>query len=156
MDIKTKIESLIQDCVNENGCYIDDIEYVQEHGSWYLRIYLDQHDKPIDLDTVVMLSEKISDIIDEEDPIAGEYMLEVSSPGAEKELKTIEQVRAKVGSYVYMKLSMPIAGINELYGTILSMSDDDVLEVQYLVKNIKKKINIEYKRIGFIRLAVKF
>lgn len=48
--------------------------------------------------------------MDEEDPIKGEYYLEVSSIGIEKPLKTFEQVKASVGKYVYAKFINPTAG----------------------------------------------
>ena len=101
------------------------------------------------------VSEKISDKLDEEDPIKDEYYLEVSSPGAEKPLKSLEQVSVSIGKYVYIKLSQPMAGLDEVQGTILDVVDG-VINLEYLVKNIKKRVEIPYDRIKFIRLAVKF
>ena len=111
--------------------------------------------RSIDLDTCVKLSGEISELLDEKDPINGEYYLEVSSPGCEKPLKTVEQVQRSVGEYVYIMLRNPKAGLDNFYGTILSI-DGENIEVQYLVENIKKKIVVEYSNISFIRLAVKF
>ena len=102
------------------------------------------------MDTCVAVSEAISLKMDEEDPIKGEYYLEVSSPGVEKPLKTFEQVKASVGKYVYAKFINPTAGMDEVEGFIKT------IEFEYLVKNIKKRIKIDYSNIKFIRLAVKF
>ncbi|MFR0830756.1 MAG: hypothetical protein ACLSGM_05480 [Thomasclavelia sp.] len=49
----------------------------------------------------------------------------------------------------------PIAGLDEVEGFINSI-EDETIEFEYLVKNIKKKVKIEYNNIKFIRLAVKF
>ena len=155
MELIKRIEELVQDVVKENNCYIDDIEYVQENGDWYLRIYIDLIEGSIDLDTCVAVSEKVSEILDEADPIEGEYILEVSSPGCERPLKTFEAVQKNVGEYVYIKLRNPKAGLDNFYGTILSIEGTEI-EVQYMVKNIKKKIVVDYSNISFIRLAVKF
>lgn len=46
-------------------------------------------------------------------------------------------------------------GMNDVYGTILNV-DGDTIELQYMVKNIKKKCSIQYDDIAFIRLSVKF
>lgn len=107
------------------------------------------------MDTCVAVSELISDKLDETDPIKDEYILEVSSPGIEKPLKTFEQVQKSVGEYVYAKFKNPKAGLYEVEGYLKSV-DNQELEFEYLVKNIKKKIVVNYENIQFIRLAVKF
>ena len=99
------------------------------------------------MDTCVAVSELISDKLDETDPIKDEYILEVSSPGIEKPLKTFEQVQKSVKN--------PKAGLYEVEGYLKSV-DNQELEFEYLVKNIKKKIVVNYDNIQFIRLAVKF
>ncbi len=129
MELVKQIEQLIEGVIKDNACYIDDIEYVQEQGEWYLRIFIDLINGSLDMDTCVTVSEQISDLLDEADPIQGEYYLEVSSPGAEKPLKNLEQVKKHIGDYVYMKLSQPKAGFDELYGTLLDVQDD-VLEIE--------------------------
>ena len=78
-----------------------------------------------------------------------------ASPGVEKPLKTFEQVKSSIGKYVYAKFYNPIAGLDEVEGFINSI-EDETIEFEYLVKNIKKKVKIEYNNIKFIRLAVKF
>lgn len=150
-----RIEELIRPILLENDVYLDDIEYVQEKNEWYLRIYIEKNNGHLDMDTCVIVSEAISDKMDEADIISNEYYLEISSPGAEKPLKTLDKVKESVGKYVYIQLKEPKNGFNEVYGTILNV-DDDMIELQYMVKNIKKKCIIDYKNISFIRLAVKF
>ncbi|MEG0366470.1 MAG: ribosome maturation factor RimP, partial [Coprobacillus sp.] len=65
------------------------------------------------------------------------------------------KVTMAIGEYVYVQLAKPAAGIDELYGTILNVEGEKI-EIQYLVKNIKKKCIIDYDNIAFIRLAVQF
>ena len=60
-----------------------------------------------------------------------------------------------VGEYVYIQFKNPTLGMNDVYGTILSVEDTRI-ELQYMVKNIKKKCIIDYNDIAFIRLAVQF
>ena len=124
MELLESIKEMVLPLIEQNDCYLDDIEYV-------------------------------SDKLDETDPIKDEYILEVSSPGIEKPLKTFEQVQKSVGEYVYAKFKNPKAGLYEVEGYLKSV-DNQELEFEYLVKNIKKKIVVNYDNIQFIRLAVKF
>lgn len=150
-----KIKQLIQPILNDHDVYLDDIEYVKEKNEWYLRIFIEKNNGHLDMDTCVAVSEAISDMLDQEDLIEDEYYLEVSSPGAEKPLKTLEKVQQSIGEYVYIQFKNPTQGMNEVYGTILNVEGTQI-ELQYMVKNIKKKCNIDYNGIAFIRLAVKF
>lgn len=155
MELLDKIRIMIEPILKNNNVYLDDLEYVQDKGEWYLRIFVEKNDGFLDMDTCVAVSEAISQKMDEEDPIEGEYYLEVSSPGVEKPLKTFEQVKSSLGKYVYVKLYNPVAGLDEVEGFIKTI-EEETIEFEYLVKNIKKKIKIDYSNIKFIRLAVKF
>lgn len=150
-----KITNLIQPILEANDVYLDDIEYVQEKKEWYLRIYIEMNHGHLDMDTCVKVSEAISEKLDEVDIITHEYYLEVSSPGAEKPLKTLEKVQESVGEYVYIRFQRPIQGMDEVQGTILDV-DGETIELQYMAKNIKKKCTIQYQDIALIRLAVQF
>ena len=150
-----KIKQLIQPILDSHDVYLDDIEYVKEKKDWFLRIFIEKNEGHLDMDTCVAVSEDISMKLDEADYIKDEYYLEVSSPGAEKPLKTLEKVQQSVGEYVYIQFKNPLLGMNEIYGTILNV-DGKNIEFQYMVKNIKKKCVIDYDQISFIRLAVQF
>lgn len=150
-----KIKELIEPILVTNDVYLDDIEYVFEKNEWYLRIFIEKNNGHLDMDTCVIVSEAISEKMDEADIIQNEYYLEVSSPGAEKPLKTLDKVKEAIGEYVYIKVKSPQNGFDEVYGTILNV-DGETIEIQYMAKNIKKKCTIEYDNVSFIRLAVKF
>lgn len=155
MALLDEIKEMILPLIEQQDCYLDDIEYVKDKNEMYLRIYIDKNEGHLDMDTCVAVSELISEKLDEMDPIQDEYYLEVSSPGIEKPLKTFEQVQKSVGEYVYAKFINPKAGLHEVEGYLTSIQGDE-LEFEYLVKNIKKHIVVEYDNIKFMRLAVKF
>lgn len=150
-----KITALIQPILEQHDVYLDDIEYVQEKNEWYLRIFIEKNNGHLDMDTCVAASEDISQKLDEADYIKNEYYLEVSSPGAEKPLKSLEKVQKSIGEYVYIQFKNPTQGMDEVYGTILNVEGEKI-ELQYMVKNIKKTCILQYQDIAFIRLAVKF
>ena len=62
-----------------------DVEYVRERN-WYLRVFIDKQGG-VDLEDCQAVSEKLSKILDEKDPISDNYLLEVSSPGLDRVLK---------------------------------------------------------------------
>lgn len=155
MELLDKIKEMILPLIEENDCYLDDIEYVKDKNDMYLRIFIEKNAGHLDMDTCVTVSELISEKLDEVDPIKDEYYLEVSSPGIEKPLKTFEQVQKSIGEYVYAKFKNPKAGLHEVEGYLKAINGNE-LEFEYLVKNIRKHIVIDYDNIKFIRLAVKF
>lgn len=157
MELIQNISEMIKPVLEQYECYEDEIVYEKENNEWYLRIFIEKINGSLDMDTCVAVSEKISELLDLHDPIKGEYYLEVSSPGAEKPLKNLEQVCMSIGKYVYIKLKNPMKGLgdDELYATILDV-EGETLHLEYLVKNIKKHIDIDYDAVKFIRLAVKF
>ena len=81
MELLESIKEMVLPLIEQNDCYLDDIEYVKDNNEMYLRIYIEKNEGYLDMDTCVAVSELISDKLDETDPIKDEYILEVSSPG---------------------------------------------------------------------------
>jgi len=150
-----KIKKALLPIIESHDCYLDDIEFVKEKNEWYLRVFIDKNNGSLDMDTCVAVSEEISGKLDEIDVIDQEYYLEVSSPGAEKPLKTFDKVVENVGEYVHVDFKNPKNGMDHVEGYLLSVDGED-LTIQYMLKAVKKKIVISYDNVKFIRLAVKF
>lgn len=70
----------------QQGCEIWDVEYVKEAGSRYLRVYIDKPDG-VSIQDCEDFSRALDPILDEADPIPDSYIFEVSSAGAERQLK---------------------------------------------------------------------
>lgn len=155
MEIVEKVKEIVLPLIAEKDCYLDDIVFEMENNEWYLRIFVDKNEGSLDMDTCVEVTEVISAKLDEVDPIKQEYYLEISSPGLEKPLRSYEACVRAIGEYVYIQLKDPKNGLDEVTGTITDVKDG-VLDISYLVKNIRKKTSIDYENIAFIRLAVKF
>ena len=79
------VSSVVEGIIAGTEMELVDVDYVRERD-WYLRVYLD---KPggVDLDDCQLVSEKLSVVLDEKDPITENYLLEVSSPGLDRVLK---------------------------------------------------------------------
>ena len=96
------VAELAAPAVAEQGCTLWDVEYVREAGQWYLRLYLDK-DGGVDILDCEAVSRKVSDLLDEADPIEGSYTFEVSSAGAERPLKRPSDFQRFLGHPVLVK-----------------------------------------------------
>lgn len=84
--IKGIVEEMVHTFLDEHNFELVDVEYVKEGSNYFLRVYVDK-EGGIDIDDCGMISEYLSQKLDENDPIPTAYFLEVSSPGAERPLK---------------------------------------------------------------------
>lgn len=149
-----KIKTWLVPLLEEHGCRLYDLEWDTSMKPPVLCISIEKQDGTMDLDTCAEMSDLISKKLDEEDDGDGEYMLEVCSPGAERELRNDEEIANNVGKYVYVKLNQPMAGMNDLVGT-LSEADADHIVISYFVKGRPKKADIARDNIALIMTAVK-
>ena len=147
MDLKI-IEKIFEPYLTENGLYLYDVEFVKEFGYNILRISIDK-DGGIDIEDLAKANEFISVVIEKYDADLGEYLLEVSSPGAEKKLRNIEEVIDSIGLYVHIEIP------NNIYEGYLESVVDDTVCVKINAKGRFKRVNIKYEEINLIRLAVK-
>lgn len=90
------VQQMALPIVQEAGMELVDVEYVKEGGRWYLRIFID---KPggINHEDCRFISEKMDRLLDDHDPVAHAYALEVSSPGMERPLKRLEDFNRFAG-----------------------------------------------------------
>ena len=149
-NIKSTVEEMIQPYLNEQGFELVDIEYVKEGSNWFLRVYVDK-EGGIDIDDCVLISEKLSAKLDENDPIPTIYFLEVSSPGAERPLKKPEDVTKSVGKNVFVTTYEPVNGLKEFEGKLLSFDDEELV-----IEAGKKQHAISYDKVASARLAILF
>ncbi len=149
-----KTEELAEPILKERNLELVDIEYVKEGKDWFLRVFIDK-EGGIDIAECGTVSELLSEKLDEHDPIEQAYFLEVSSPGAERPLKTKEDLATNINKNIHVKLYAPLDGEKEYEG-ILKSFKDDIVTLEYKVKTRKKEIDIPYEKIAKARLAVVF
>lgn len=140
--------------IEREGYVLVDIEYVKEGPNRVLRYMIDRPEG-VDIDDCATISEAISIVLDEQDPIKNEYVLEVTSPGAERPLKTKEAVKQAIGSYVNVRMYAKIDGLKEVEGHLMKF-EDDIVTIEYKDKTRTKTIDIPYDKISRIRLAIQF
>ncbi len=127
-----------------------DVEFEKEGGNWFLRVIIDKNGG-IDIDDCGRISEKISKKLDELDPIDESYFLEVCSPGAERPLKSDDDIIDAIGEFVHIKLHEELNGQLEFDGTLQKFENEIItLEID------KKQIEIPQAAIAKIRLSIQF
>jgi len=148
------VEELAAPIFQELGLELVDIEYVKEGKSWFLRVYIDK-DTGVDIEDCGLVSERLSEKLDEIDPIPHNYFLEVSSPGAERPLKKEKDFEKAIGKNVVIKTYEPINGEKSFEGTLLEF-DGQHLIIEVKIKTRKKSVDIPYEKVANARLAVVF
>lgn len=111
------------------GLDLWDVNYVKEGTEWYLRIFIDKA-SGVDINDCVDMTHEINPILDEVDPIKGEYTLEVSSPGINRKLTKKEHFEKFLEAPVRVKLVRPLEdGRREIEGILIDVFDNGDFEV---------------------------
>ncbi|MFS8650503.1 MAG: ribosome maturation factor RimP [Caldibacillus sp.] len=146
------VEKLALPIVEELGLEIYDIEYVKEGKNWFLRVYIDK-ESGVGIEECEIVSERLSEKLDEIDPIPHNYYLEVSSPGAERPLKKPEDYKRAIGKKVVLRTYEAIDGQKEFHG-VLTGFDGEQVTIEIMIKARKKIVTIPFEKIAKARLSV--
>ena len=122
----TLISDLIRPTVSALGVELWGVEHIVQGRFSVVRIYIDKGGEGVTIEDCEKVSRQISGIFDVEDPIAGEYTLEVSSPGLDRPLFELSQFERYVGSVVTVRLRAPLEGRRKFKGVIQKVEADTV------------------------------
>lgn len=120
-----RIRDIVKPVIEALGCQLWGMEFLGQGRHSLLRIYLD---KPggVNIEDCAEVSRQLSAVLDVEDPISTEYTLEVSSPGLDRMLFTLDQYRDYVGSQVKLRLSENFEGRRNFAGRLDEVLEDEV------------------------------
>lgn len=122
--IEDTVEKIVEELLEGTNIELVTVEYVREKD-WYLRVFIDK-EGGIELDDCQELSGRLGDILDEKDVIKGAYMLEISSPGLDRELKKEKDFRREQGKKVDVSLYAAEDGNKVLVGVLNGYDGDNV------------------------------
>lgn len=148
-ELKTKLSEKCQELSFELVEF--SLSFSREGG--HLSIIIDR-DQPIDMNTIVEVTNHLNEYLDSINPIDNPYTLDISSLGAEKPLKK-DKLDAYLNCFVHVHLSQPIKGENIYEGTLVNL-DEENITLSYRLKTRTLLIDIAKANISNIRLAVKF
>jgi len=137
--IEPIVEGLGYECVG--------IEYNPHPTHGMLRIYIDS-ENGILLEDCTKVSHQLSGALDVEDPIQGEYQLEVSSPGADRPFFKLSQFQRFLGSTVLVSLFKPIDKRRKITGQIKAVEGETVL-----LQDGEQLLNIPFQAMSKARLV---
>ncbi len=130
------VTELVSPITQEHRLMLWDVRFVKEGATWILRVVIDRDEEPVSINDCVTVSRQLSALLDEVDPIPQSYCLEVTSPGADRELTRPEHFAYYEGYPVEVKLyratdngQKEIAGLLEGYvdGNLTLRLEDDSL-----------------------------
>lgn len=117
---------MLEPGVKALGFELVDTELSSGAGQSVLRVYID-HPRGINVDDCAKVSRQLSAILDVEDPIAGHYMLEVSSPGLDRPLVVHADFVRHLGETVKVKTVEPVLGRRNFTGRLAAVESDRVI-----------------------------
>lgn len=148
-EIISEVYKYVLPIIEENNFELVDVEFVKEGANYYLRLYVDK-EGGISIQECAQISkyldEKLSD-----DFIEKAYILEVSSPGIDRVLKTDKEYIKYKDKIVDVKLYKAIDKIKEFRGNLIGRIDDKII-----IEVDDNKMEFETKDVATCRLAVIF
>ena len=149
--VPNNIEEMVSGVVESLGFELWGIELLpRQKSGQLLRIYIDA-ENGIDVSACEAVSRQMSAVLDVEDPIHGEYTLEVSSPGMDRPLFTESQFSRHVDSDVRIKMHAGVSGRKNYRGTLQAVSDG---QVQLLVDG--EAVSLSLDQIDTARVVPNF
>jgi ribosome maturation factor RimP len=119
-----KIRSVVTGPVEGSGYELVEVEWKREPGGWVCRLFVDKPGDKMSLDDCERVSRELSAVLDVADVIPQAYNLEVSSPGLDRPLRTIDHFRRYVGEKAKVRLIAGVEGRRNFNGTIVSVLED--------------------------------
>jgi ribosome maturation factor RimP len=157
---KKKITDLVSDFASEflmqNGLELYHCEFVKEGKDWFLRVYIDKangdSESYVSTDDCELVSRFLSQKLDEEDPIAQNYYLEVSSPGMDRILYKEKDFEKFKGHLVDVSLYKGIDGQKMFSGKLVGLVENQVI----IIDEADKELKFPAEQVVSTRLAVVF
>ena len=147
MGVKDDFFALAEPVVARLGYQLVDVEYVKEGPRWFVRIYIDKPEG-IGLEDCQAVNEALDPVLEAEDPVKTPYHLEVSSPGAERVLKSEREFKHFQSRYVKISTKEPVDKEYTLYGHLGPVTDATVQftdpegQVHSLPRDLVKQIRL--------------
>ena len=120
------VTELIQPSITELGLQLWGIEKISQGKHSLLRVYIES-DRGVTIEDCARVSRQISGVLDVEDPISGEYTLEVSSPGVDRPLFSMQQYKLYIGAEVKIRLRLALAGRRRFRGVIHKVEGETIV-----------------------------
>ncbi|MEO5561488.1 MAG: ribosome maturation factor RimP [Dokdonella sp.] len=153
-----ELSELLAPAITDLGLELVGIEYSPNTAGSVLRVYIDEPERGVTIDDCERASREISALLDVNDPVAGRYTLEVSSPGLERPLFMPAHFTRFIGEVAKINVSLPLDGRRRFQGPIRSVEGDritieqDGAPVTIAHANIAKaRLMPDYAALGMVQ-----
>ena len=141
---------LVQPIVEGFSLVLWDVRYEKEGSQWFLRVFIDKEEGAVDITDCENVSRAIDKPLDELDPITDNYILEVSSPGVERELILDEHFEKFIGADIMVKMIRPLEGIGKEFKGVLKAYESGQVTIED--HSGENEITISKKDTAYIKL----
>jgi ribosome maturation factor RimP len=148
-EIIGKIEKIVLPVLKDLGLELVDVEYLQEGGYFYVRVYIEFLDKEVSLDDCAKVSTLVEDDIDK--IIDEKFFLEISSPGVERPLKKEKDYIRFTGNKIKVSLKHKLNDNKNFEGILEKFENETVT-----LDTGKEKLEIPFKEIRKANLVYEF
>lgn len=124
---QSQLEELLAPVVASLGCDLWGLEYFAQGKRSMLRVYIEKKPDGVLIEDCELVSRQVSSVLDVEDPITGEYTLEVSSPGMDRPLFKLEQFSDYLGQIIAVKLRIAFDGRKKFTGILKGVENGEVV-----------------------------
>ena len=121
-----ELNQLLEPAIADLGLELVGIEFSPNAAGSLLRVYIDESERGVTIEDCERASREISALLDVNDPVAGRYTLEVSSPGLERPLFTPAHFARFLGEQVKLTVNLPLDGRRRFQGPITAVDEDRV------------------------------
>ena len=147
--LEQNLQEMLQGAVEDLGCELWGIECQRTGRFMTVRLFIDK-EGGVTVDDCADVSRQVSAILDVEDPIADKYNLEVSSPGLDRPLFTLQQFERYIGQDIIVHLRIPVMERRKWQGKLERIENDMVILIvdgqeQVLVFGNIQKANVVAK-----------
>ena len=151
--VKDIVAEELEGFLEDNGYELYNVEFVKEGRDWFLRVYIDlsDPDEYVGTEDCEKVSRYLSQVLDEKDPIAQNYFLEVSSPGLDRQLLKDEDFTRYAGRPVEISLYSAIEGRKKFEGTLKGLEGDEIV-----IEDDGKELRLPRDKAAKTKLAVIF
>ena len=123
--MRKELIKLLEPTIEHLGLELTDLELKLGGKGGLVRVFIDK-EAGIDIDDCAMVSNRVSAILDVENPVPGNYTLEVSSPGLDRALTKPKHFQRFMGEDIRVKLRIPLDGRRKFRGALTSAGDEKI------------------------------
>ena len=151
-NITERVRKLAEPVADGMGLWVYDVTLEKENGEKVLRLFAERKEGNISIDECEELSNRLSDLLDEEDIIDGAYIFEVSSPGIERRLKYDKHFEAALGKEIDVKLYEAVGGKKTLTGKLISGGEKQNI----VIEQNGREVEIERSKAAEVKIHFEF